>query len=200
MDTKKDTGEKALENKAGVYDEVYEDSTRLYIGNLYFETSPRDIREAFEKYGPLVSIQIKTGFAFIEYETTKQAITSREAMNLKKFNGRTIIVRRARKINFNKLDPKAFMDENVSIYEDKEDSTGKKLTRKTVTDPHSCFVCGKSGHWKRECEIYQSNGKKKRGSSSDSYSVPSSCSRCQSLLKRKRRSRSPPTKEKLKAK
>ncbi len=38
---------------------------RLYIGNLDYTITVRDIREIFEKYGEIVAIQIKSGYAFI---------------------------------------------------------------------------------------------------------------------------------------
>jgi RNA recognition motif-containing protein len=68
---------------------------RLYIGNLAYETKVSNLRECFGKYGDIVSIQIKKGFAFLEYERSNEANNAMQGMNLKNFNGRTIIVRAA---------------------------------------------------------------------------------------------------------
>ena len=38
---------------------------RLYVGNLDYKTKVNDIRDVFGKYGEIIAIQIKSGFAFI---------------------------------------------------------------------------------------------------------------------------------------
>lgn len=40
-------------------------NSRLYIGNLNYDTSLRQIREAFSKYGHISSIHKKNGYAFV---------------------------------------------------------------------------------------------------------------------------------------
>jgi RNA recognition motif-containing protein len=78
--------------------EGHENNPRLYIGNLDYRTTVQDVRKIFGKYGEIVAIQIKTGFCFVEYEKPLEAKHARESMNLKNFNGRTIIARPACKI------------------------------------------------------------------------------------------------------
>ena len=43
------------------------DHRRIYIGNLDYETKSFEVRQVFQKYGDILSIQIRLGFAFIVY-------------------------------------------------------------------------------------------------------------------------------------
>lgn len=45
---------------------------RLYVGNLDYKTRVNDIRDVFGKYGDIVAIQIKSGFAFIVRKLSNQ--------------------------------------------------------------------------------------------------------------------------------
>jgi RNA recognition motif-containing protein len=46
-------------------DSLEKDHTRIYIGNLDYETKVSEVKNVFEKYGEIFSIQIRLGFAFI---------------------------------------------------------------------------------------------------------------------------------------
>jgi len=68
----------------------------LYVGNLPFNTTADDLRDAFEQHGPVSSAQVVTdretgrsrGFGFVEMESGgEQAI---QAMNGADFQGRTL--------------------------------------------------------------------------------------------------------------
>lgn len=39
--------------------------SRLYVGNLNYDTKVREIKDVFGKFGDLVAIQIKNGYGFI---------------------------------------------------------------------------------------------------------------------------------------
>lgn len=76
---------------------------RLYVGNLPFDASRDDLREAFAAYGTVHEVSIvndretgrSRGFAFVEMDEqgAKAAI---EALDSKDFNGRTLTVNEAR--------------------------------------------------------------------------------------------------------
>ena len=77
-------------------------ATNLYVGNLPFNTTADDLREAFSKFGTVARAQVVSdretgrsrGFGFVEMsDGGDQAI---EGMNGADFGGRTLTVNEAR--------------------------------------------------------------------------------------------------------
>jgi RNA recognition motif-containing protein len=77
-------------------------STKLYVGNLSFQTTADDLRTAFAEYGPVDSAQVATdrgtgqsrGFAFVEMASgAEQAI---QALNGSEYQGRRLTVNEAK--------------------------------------------------------------------------------------------------------
>jgi RNA recognition motif-containing protein len=75
---------------------------KLYVGNLTWNTTADDLREAFGQYGTVASVQVvedretgrSRGFAFVEMESgAEEAIA---AMNGTQFQGRPLTVNEAR--------------------------------------------------------------------------------------------------------
>ncbi|MEW5306772.1 MAG: hypothetical protein WDW36_009212 [Sanguina aurantia] len=77
-------------------------STKLYVGNLSWDTRADDLFEVFGKYGPVEDAFVATdretgrsrGFGFVTMESTA-AIAAAEEMNETDFMGRTIRVNEA---------------------------------------------------------------------------------------------------------
>ncbi len=77
---------------------------RIYVGNLGFETSEQELREAFEAYGQVQDVSIiqdrdtgrSKGFGFLEMPTSAEAQAAIGALNGNEFAGRTITVNEAR--------------------------------------------------------------------------------------------------------
>lgn len=74
----------------------------LYVGNLPYQTTADDLREAFSKFGTVTRAQVvadretgrSRGFGFVEMaDGAEQAVTS---MNGASFQGRTLTVNEAR--------------------------------------------------------------------------------------------------------
>jgi RNA recognition motif-containing protein len=74
----------------------------LYVGNLPFNTTSDDLREAFAQFGTVTRVQVITdretgrsrGFGFVEMEDgAEEAVTK---MNGAAFQGRTLTVNEAR--------------------------------------------------------------------------------------------------------
>ncbi len=57
--------EKSYLHKLNTNDSLDKNHTRIYIGNLDYETKVHEVKQVFQKYGEIVSIQIRLGFAFI---------------------------------------------------------------------------------------------------------------------------------------
>ncbi len=79
-------------------------SMKMYVGNLSFDTSEGDLRQKFEEFGDVASVNIITdretgrskGFAFVEMTSSATAETAMNALNGNDFNGRKLTVNEAR--------------------------------------------------------------------------------------------------------
>lgn len=76
----------------------------IYIGNLSYETTEDDLRQAFEGFGEVASVNIlidkysgkPRGFAFVEMADKSEAEAAIGGLNGKELNGRSINVSEAR--------------------------------------------------------------------------------------------------------
>ncbi|MCS7061218.1 MAG: RNA-binding protein [Anaerolineae bacterium] len=79
-------------------------NTKLYVGNLSYQTTEQDLRNLFSQSGKIRSITIPSdrltgqprGFAFVEMETPAEALVAIKACNGKELGGREIKVNEAR--------------------------------------------------------------------------------------------------------
>lgn len=77
---------------------------KLYVGNLSYNTHEEDLREAFSKFGEVVSATLivdqtngrSKGFGFVEMASDEDAEKAISAMNGTSFMERTITVNEAR--------------------------------------------------------------------------------------------------------
>ncbi len=78
-------------------------STRLYVGNLSFQATADDVRDAFAQHGEVTDVHVVTdretgrarGFAFVTMGTPEQAQAAIEAMNGAMMDGRPLRVNEA---------------------------------------------------------------------------------------------------------
>ena len=78
--------------------------TRLYIGNLSFNTSEGDLLNLFSQAGTVVSCNLimdkftnkSRGFAFVEMSTQEEATKAVNELNGKELDGRALKVNEAR--------------------------------------------------------------------------------------------------------
>lgn len=78
--------------------------TKIYIGNLSYDTTEDKLREAFAPYGEVTSVSVVTdresgrprGFAFVEMATPQAANAAIAALNGTQLDGRGINVAEAR--------------------------------------------------------------------------------------------------------
>jgi len=76
----------------------------IYVGNLSFDTTEEQLRQAFSSHGEVTSVNIisdkysgqSRGFAFVEMPTKSEAIAAISALNGQEMNGRAISVNEAR--------------------------------------------------------------------------------------------------------
>ena len=76
----------------------------LYIGNLAYDVTENDLRNAFSEFGEVSSVKIITdkfsgrpkGFGFVEMPDNSEADQAIKALNGKVLNGRSIKVNQAK--------------------------------------------------------------------------------------------------------
>ncbi|HKX28198.1 MAG TPA: RNA-binding protein [Blastocatellia bacterium] len=79
-------------------------STKLYVGNLSFQTTQQELEELFSQMGQVESVNIVTdrdtgqprGFAFVEMSTSEEAQAAIQALDGKDVAGRALKVNEAR--------------------------------------------------------------------------------------------------------
>jgi len=76
----------------------------IYVGNLSFEVTEEDLRQAFEAFGQVTSINIikdkysgeSRGFGFVEMPTKAEAQSAITDLNEKELKGRALKINEAR--------------------------------------------------------------------------------------------------------
>ena len=79
-------------------------STKLYVGNLSFNTSNEDLQELFGQAGTVETVNIvedrdtgrSRGFGFVEMSTAEEGKAAIEQLNGKEIDGRSLTVNEAR--------------------------------------------------------------------------------------------------------
>jgi len=77
---------------------------KIYVGNLSYDTSEDELREAFEAHGQVESVSVITdqysgrskGFGFIEMSNDTEAQAAMDNLNDSDLGGRTLNVSKAR--------------------------------------------------------------------------------------------------------
>ena len=76
----------------------------IYVGNLSYEVTEEDLREAFEVFGDIETIKVikdnysgrSKGFAFVEMPSKAEAQSAIDGLNGKELGGRALNVNEAR--------------------------------------------------------------------------------------------------------
>jgi RNA recognition motif-containing protein len=76
----------------------------IYVGNLSFDTTEDQLRQAFEGFGEVTSVNIITdkfsgkprGFGFVEMSSKDEAIKAISGLNGRDMDGRTLNVNEAK--------------------------------------------------------------------------------------------------------
>jgi len=68
----------------------------VYIGNISSQTRSRDLQGILDKYGPIKRFDLKAGFAFVDYEDSRDAEDCISKMDGYEMDGRKLTVEKAR--------------------------------------------------------------------------------------------------------
>jgi cold-inducible RNA-binding protein len=79
-------------------------NTKLYVGNLSFETNDAGLRDAFSPFGNITDVYVANdretgrprGFAFVTFTTGEEAQAAMEKMNGASLDGRALTVNEAK--------------------------------------------------------------------------------------------------------
>ena len=79
-------------------------ATRLFVGNLSYQTAENDLQDYFAQAGAVTSVNLmldkvtgkSRGFAFVEFATAEDANKAVEQFHSKEFQGRQLTVNIAR--------------------------------------------------------------------------------------------------------
>jgi RNA recognition motif-containing protein len=73
-------------------------SNKLYVGNLSYSVTDKQLEELFSQYGQIKEVTIigSKGFGFVEMSDTAEAEKAKEALDGTSFEGRTLKVDEAR--------------------------------------------------------------------------------------------------------
>jgi RNA recognition motif-containing protein len=81
-----------------------DDLVEIYVGNLSYDTSERDLSKAFENFGKVASVRIikhkfsgkSKGFGFVEMPVRPQAEAAIKALHSRDMAGRKLVVNEAK--------------------------------------------------------------------------------------------------------
>src|SRR5262249_62089935 len=81
-----------------------QNTMKLYVGNLSFETTENDLQDLFEQHGQVNEVRLMTdrmtgksrGFAFVTMNDNTQASAAMSGLNGHELNGRPLTVNEAR--------------------------------------------------------------------------------------------------------
>jgi len=77
-----------------------EKNPQVFVAKLSSSLREKDLDYEFRRFGTIKNIQLKRGYAFVEYEDYKDAEDAIKEMDGKRFEGQRIVVQSASK-NYN---------------------------------------------------------------------------------------------------
>lgn len=75
------------------------DGCRVYLGRIPLDIKEREIEKFFKNYGPVKNVNIKTGFAFLEFDDKRDAEDAAYDLDGKEFLGGRVAVEIAKGID-----------------------------------------------------------------------------------------------------
>lgn len=95
-------------------------NSKLYVGNMSFETTEADLRQAFEQFGAVTEVHLASdrytgrprGFAFVTFSTEAESRLAAEKLNGSALHGRQLTVNAAREAGVTSAGPRTFTSPN----------------------------------------------------------------------------------------
>lgn len=139
-----------------------EKNPQIFVAKLASGVREKDLDYEFRRFGPIKNVQVKRGYAFIEYEDYKDADDAIREMDGKRFEGQRIVVQQASKELFIKINylvgkrrdrERDYRGRSRSRSRDRHyrdrsrDKDDRGYRRKGPQPEDICYNCGKTGHW-----------------------------------------------------
>ena len=134
---------------------------RCFIGGLSFQTTDRELKDAFKKFGHLLDAKVSVdkfygrprGFGFITFEEKRDMDEAIEAMNGVDLDGRNITVEKAQAPGSgrDRGGGDRPRDRDRDYGRDRDRDRGRDYGGGRGSGGGDCFSCGKPGHFAREC-------------------------------------------------
>jgi len=164
----------------------------VYVGRLGSRTRERDLEDVFGKYGRLRRLDLKAGYAFLEYDDARDAEDAIRSMDGSDLDGSRIVVEpshrgEGRCFSCGKEGHWA-RDCHERGSGGGRDGGGRDGGGRDGGRSRGCFVCGELGHFARDCRNGNSRGG--GGRYSDRYHPYGRNRRSRSRSPRRRHSRS----------
>lgn len=95
-------------------------NSKLYVGNMSFETTEADLRDAFEQFGSVTEVHLASdrytgrprGFAFVTFSSEAESILAAEKLNGVDLKGRQLTVNPAKAPGEESTGPRSFSSPN----------------------------------------------------------------------------------------
>jgi RNA recognition motif-containing protein len=135
-----------------------ERNTQIFVAKLSSGVREKDLDYEFRRFGPVKNIQLKRGYAFIEFEDYKDAEDAIKDMDGKRFEGQRIVVQqamgrkrdrerdRSRDRDYRRDRDNGDRDRDRGDRGDRGDRDRMDRRRGPQAED-LCYNCGKTGHW-----------------------------------------------------